>query len=153
MEHVFRHPNTNEVVSAHINDEYSYCFRKEKADESTVMIACDSRACPNGIWFHLDCVNIRENEIPETFTCSDNCRLYLEQDRWGREQKTSDDSKADYSKALLLHGLLELCRRDAIRENDGAHMMVHWKHSMFQLSNHHCKYIIQASLNIKVLVF
>jgi predicted nucleic acid-binding Zn ribbon protein len=31
--------------------------------------------CPTGVWFHLDCMDMEDEEIPEgDWFCSDNCK-------------------------------------------------------------------------------
>ncbi|KAJ8321141.1 hypothetical protein KUTeg_001231 [Tegillarca granosa] len=62
-------------VSANAEDkEYKYCQCKiEKAGE--MMIFCDNRKCPNGQWFHMECVNDEEDEVPEdAWFCSRQCK-------------------------------------------------------------------------------
>jgi hypothetical protein len=44
-----------------------------------------------------------------------------------RTQPHAIDSKREYSKALLFHGLVHMIMKDAVRENDGHRMVTHWK--------------------------
>lgn len=30
--------------------------------------------CPGNHWFHLQCLNMEEDDIPDEFYCSDDCR-------------------------------------------------------------------------------
>ena len=40
------------------------------------------------------------------------------------------DHELEYSKDVMWHGLIALCRQDEIRENDGPRMVLHWKVDM-----------------------
>ncbi len=46
----------------------------EKEIPSEPMIFCENRNCPRGKWFHLDCVNMSEDDIPdEKWYCCETC--------------------------------------------------------------------------------
>ena len=52
-----------------------------------------------------------------------------------------EDFKFNYVRAFTCMGLMDLVRRDAVRENDGKAMMSHWRMDMLLfLNNHHPKY-------------
>ena len=58
--------------------------------------------------------------------------LYQERACWTTDSPSDDiDHKLNYSKELMWHGLMALCQRDAIRENDGPRMILHWKCDLF----------------------
>ena len=55
------------------------------------------------------------------------------------------DRMKDYATALLFHGLLDLTRKDCVRENDGPMMMTFWKWDLMSFFNrNHTKYVILA---------
>ena len=71
--------------------------------------------------------------------------MFLES-RWvcsiGCNQKKKDNV-LQYSKAILFDGLRNLCRRDAIRENDGPAMLSDWKRYSPEFhTGRHWKYAI-----------
>ena len=43
------------------------------------------------------------------------------------------DFKQVYIKRLLWGGLNNMARHDAVKENDGARMIMHWKFDMFEV--------------------
>ncbi|XP_070542604.1 uncharacterized protein [Ptychodera flava] len=98
------------------SDDYPYCFCGE--DVGGTMIECSNAECGYGRWFHLPCVLLNEDTVPETddWFCTDTCR-----------------------------GLNDLVRRDAVRENDGPAMLEHWKiDSLDFWQKNHFKYMILA---------
>ena len=56
-----------------------------------------------------------------------------------------DDFKQVYIKRLLWGGLNNMARHDAVKENDGARMIMHWKFDMFEFM----KKIIQNILYLE----
>lgn len=47
---------------------YCFCGKTEGADSN--MIECENPECSIG-WFHMKCVNLTEDSIPEVWFCSD----------------------------------------------------------------------------------
>ena len=55
------------------------------------------------------------------------------------------DHKIEYAKCLLWHGLNEMCRYDALKENDGQRIICHWKFDLLSFfEENHNKYFIYA---------
>jgi hypothetical protein len=72
-----------------------------------------------------------------------------------KSQKSSakEDGVFNYI-TLLFMGLLDLVCRDAVRENDGAAMMSHWKMDMILFhNNHHPKYVLLGHRLITGTIF
>jgi hypothetical protein len=38
------------------------------------MIECENPECTNGQWFHLECVDLDEDNLPDEWFCSSACR-------------------------------------------------------------------------------
>lgn len=65
----------------------------------------------------------------------------------GRGKKTTADKlrdlKKEYVERLLWRGLNNMARHDAVKENDGPRMIIHWKFDMFEFyEKNHPKYFI-----------
>lgn len=75
-------------------------------------------------------------------------KWYCNQCKSGTDQPESvvkPDLKNLYVRALTYHGLMDLVRHDAVRENDGDAMMGHWRYDVVQFHNrHHPKYVVLA---------
>lgn len=127
------------------NDEYDECICKREIPGAN-MIFCDNRKCPRGVWFHLECLDMEEDDVPDgKWFCSDTCKMSK---GLKRPQKTKTveafiDAKKDYTLRVMWRGLNQKVRRDAIRENDGNRMILHWKLDMLQFfEKHHPKYFL-----------
>lgn len=58
---------------------------------------------------------------------------------------SSEDSVLHYSCSILRHGLLDIARHDAVRENDGDRIVLLWKHDFLQYYHlKHSKYAMFA---------
>lgn len=127
------------------NESYPFCVCKLEKP-GAVMVFCNNRNCQRGVWFHIECVNMEEEDIPEgAWYCSGDC----EQEKSTRriKKKTTANSltdfKMDYVLLLIWRGLSQMSRKDAIRENNGKMMLIHWKFDLFQFfSRHHPKYFL-----------
>lgn len=142
-----------------------FCNCKMVRSGPQVMCALGSQ-CTRGIKFHVACVNAQlpEGEIKRsrcplnfcvrwlyqvftqlynTFTihtgtggtwyCSPECASI------GGEER---DHVRSYALSVTLHGLLDLCHRDVIREADGLAMMSLWRVNMLRFWNgNHFKYL------------
>lgn len=65
----------------------------------------------------------------------------------GHGKKTTADKlkdlKKEYLEILLWRGLNNMARHDAVKENDGPRMIIHWKFDMFEFyEKNHPKYFI-----------
>ena len=103
------------------NESYPFCVCKLEKP-GAVMVFCNNRNCQRGVWFHIECVNMEEEDIPEgAWYCSGDC----EQEKSTRriKKKTTANSltdfKMDYVLLLIWRGLSQMSRKDAIRENNG----------------------------------
>ncbi|XP_069114331.1 LOW QUALITY PROTEIN: uncharacterized protein [Argopecten irradians] len=122
------------------------CYCKTEK-EGELMVFCSGKKCPNGTWFHLECVEMTEDEVPDgEWYCSQECKTGKKQ-HTKKRRKVIDILKADrkryYSVRLIWRGLGQMVRRDAIRENDGERMITHWKFDLLQFyEKHHPKYFL-----------
>lgn len=147
VDSVYYSPNTKEVINVAIDknvDQGQYCICQ--LDIGGTMIYCGHVDCSKGSWFHLECLGLDEDEVPEgEWFCSDECRKGA-QNRSKRKKRTVDkfkDQKLEYVKHLLWRGLNCRARHDAVKENDGPRMIRHWKFDMFDFHEHnHPKYFI-----------
>lgn len=134
------------------DEAYSFCVCKE--DLGGDMVLCCNKKCEFGGWFHLECKDMEPEDVPpddEPWYCSAACHdkqnsrtKKSRRETTRASQPTSDvDHKMEYSKAVMYHGLFSLCRRDAIRENDGPRMLLHWRFDMLRFfTENHPKYFI-----------
>ena len=122
---------------------YAFCTCHTDIDDAMVM--CDYPLCKLGGWFHISCLNMSPEDIPEgDFYCSTECSEASKQYK-GVILQTSDDHVFEYSRAMLYRGLGERARYDAIRENDGDRIMSHWRFDMVEFFEmHHPKYFIEG---------
>ena len=73
--------------------------------------------------------------ISDQWYCSQDCILGTE----------GDDYVQNYSKSIMWEGLTNLCRKDAVREGDGAATLSDWKLDTINFWNmRHTKYFIIA---------
>jgi hypothetical protein len=71
-----------------------------------------------------------------------------------QKSPAKEDGVLNYITSLLFVGLLDLVRHDAVRENDGAAMMSHWKMDMILFhNNHHPKYVFLGHRLIAGTIF
>ena len=132
-----------------IQEDYQYCICKEDIPGAT-MIFCDNKNCTKGNWFHLECMEMAEEDVPDDkWYCSEECRFAKsKRGKSGKRRTTSSsltDHKRDYALMVMYRGLNQKVRRDAIRENDGELMIRHWKFDMLQFfDKHHPKYFLQG---------
>ena len=55
------------------------------------------KACPNFEWFHLGCVDLSEDTIPEVWLCSDLCRqTYLGAGNEPKQQNKLEKASWEY---------------------------------------------------------
>jgi hypothetical protein len=158
--------NTTILREEDLRAAFPYCCRNELEED---MMACDmGQACPKGEWFHYGCVAVDEDNIPEQWFCSNSCKgkftVAQSRKRYKRRKgqrgkahqsalvreelessSSTDDFKERHSRALTWAGLNLLCRRDAVRENDGPDMLRHWRLDLANFMNYnHPKYTILA---------
>lgn len=120
------------------DSEFCVC-RTEHQDLE--MIYCANKDCMFGGWFHLDCLGLKE-EPDGDWWCSPECRNYQP----GKKKKTTvadnlTDHKKSYALKVMWHGLNQRVRRDALRENDGNRIIMHWKFDLLNFFEHnHPKY-------------
>ena len=123
-----------------------YCICK--LDYEGTMIYCNNSECKEGSWFHLECLGMEEEDVPEDdWFCSESCKVSLTKEgKKQKKQKVSErfrDLRKEYVHGLLWRGLNAIARHDAVKENDGPRMINHWKHDMFEFyERSHPKYFI-----------
>ncbi len=66
------------------------------------------------------------------------------------DTKISIDHKLEYSKAVIWHSLNAIVRYNAVYENDGKWMEMHWDFDLIQF--HHCRHPKYLSIAIALLV-
>lgn len=127
-----------------VKDTYPFCICKEDV-EGADMVYCENKNCPNGVWFHLECMDMTPDDVPDgKWYCSDDCRNPKPKKR-GRKAVVDKlfDGKRNYAIAVMWRGLNQRVRHDAIRENDGPRMIMHWKFDMLQyIQMNHPKYFL-----------
>lgn len=141
-------PNTKEVLNVSldkIHDVSLHCICQR--DIGGTMIYCCNSHCEKGSWFHLECLGITEDEVPENdWFCSDDCRNSKSEKGKKKKKKTVDkfhDGKYEYVCHLIWRGMNDMARHDAVKENDGPRMIRHWKFDMFEFfQKNHPKYFI-----------
>ena len=112
---------------------YQFCICKLETLEFE-MVLCENTHCENGGWFHLDCVGITTEELPDgDFFCSKKCEDHAKSTVHKRLPEACD-RRLMYSKALLWRGLNDMIRADAIKENDGSRIIRHWKFDLINFS-------------------
>ena len=148
VEGIYQAPNTKEVINVAIDrkiDKVLHCICK--LDIGGTMIYCNNQDCDKGTWFHLECLGMEEDEVPEgEWFCCEDCRISSTSRRGRKKKKTVEnfkDLKLEYVQRLLWRGLNCRARHDAVKENDGPRMIRHWKFDMFEFHEHnHPKYFI-----------
>jgi len=116
-------------------------FSPDTEDEDIPMIECEGPGCGNGRWFHLECVGLTEDSVPEgSWFCSTTCRSAV---KVRVAEAVSDDLVYEYSRRVTWAGLNDMVRRDAVRHNDGPMMLTYWKADLLNfLAYNHPKYFI-----------
>ena len=145
VEFLFKKPDIVAVMRSRDHsggNEYAFCTCKEHIGGE--MVECGYPKCDQGMWFHLSYKGMEMGDVPLDpilWYCS---ALYQERACWTTDSPSYDiDHKLNYSKELMWHGLMALCRRDAIRENDRPRMILHWKCDLFWFfEKGHPKYFI-----------
>ncbi|CCD25373.1 Yng1p NDAI_0F00540 [Naumovozyma dairenensis CBS 421] len=67
-------PVSPKIVAAPPPLLYCFCQRPSFGE----MIACDNINCPNGEWFHYECVGIKPSSPPKgEWFCSEHCKLLV----------------------------------------------------------------------------
>jgi hypothetical protein len=71
VDYIYVSPYTNQIINGNVTGEfdYDYCVCKTDIEEST-MIYCENDNCPNGQWFHLQCVGLECVPDVDYFCCS-----------------------------------------------------------------------------------
>ena len=135
--HLAFHPTT--IDSTTEEQTLTYCFCKT-TEEHGNFIKCENHKCVYNQWFHLECVNISPDNVPdEKWFCSQVCKEMSD----ATDDSSDIDSKFEYTKAVLWHGISEKVRHDAIREADGDRMLCHWRFDMLDFIRwHHPKYFV-----------
>ena len=167
---VFMPPDSSSVINAVIktgDKQFNYCLCRK--DQGGDMIFCENKKCPRGQWFHVGCMDMSADDIPEgSWFCQEYCRAVAStggvvkgRKQTGGSQKKkkkrddisdeseseSDayDSKFAYSKAVIWRCLFNKCLHDAIKHNNGPKIISIWKYRLFDLDTfHHPKLMVQA---------
>ena len=127
-------------------DDEGYCVCNEDKEGSWVM--CNNRVCRRGKWFHLECLNLEMDDLPDgEWFCCGECNEVWKKKREKKQnrEKLSKDWVFEYTKALLWRGLGEMARHDTLRENDGPRIIMHWRFDIIEfLTHNHTKYFVFA---------
>lgn len=147
---VYEKPNSEEVINVKIDKKckpslYCYC----KIDAGGTMVYCNNSKCDKGTWFHIECIGMLEEDVPEgSWYCCEVCKVMATTKRVGKKSNVADrfrDMKKEYAERLLWRGLNDLARKDAVKENDGMRMIRHWKFDSLDFyEKNHPKYLIYA---------
>ena len=61
------------VLNAAEDTEKIYCWCGDDLG-AIPMVQCENNACPNGDWFHLECLVVEEDDLPEgDWFCTPDC--------------------------------------------------------------------------------
>ncbi len=103
------------------------------------MVICENQQGEFGQWFHLACMDIDPQMVTDDLIwyCSESCK-----EQYVSDPQPNVDHKWEYAKALIWHGLMADCQKDAVRENDGPRMILHWKVDLWFFQEHRLKYFI-----------
>lgn len=158
VDHCFQPFSVSDIIDApeYEEDGMQFCVCKEPAEGE--MLGCSNDSCPQGLWFHPRCINMLPTDIPshEWYCCPDCERTSLAVGGGASSQRRSRnkttnlssglmDHKNEYSRAVVMRGLFHMALRDAVRENDGERMLIHWKFLMPHFFHRgHPKYFILA---------
>ncbi|KAK3108451.1 hypothetical protein FSP39_008205, partial [Pinctada imbricata] len=127
------------------NENVQYCVCRQ-SDEDAEMVLCENPLCKRGKWFHLRCLGLSPDQLPDKkWFCSKNCADEFKGLGGKETEGACKDHVFAYSKALMWRGIGEMARSDAIKENDGTRMIIHWKCDMPEFYEmNHTKYFIFA---------
>ncbi|KAK3105421.1 hypothetical protein FSP39_024916 [Pinctada imbricata] len=186
---IWMETNYDAVINPDSDQPYDYCYCKEENEED--MIECSGPRCRCGKWFHLTCIQMTQDEVPDGDWFRNDCEtlrsLYpfcicytdlgtamiacdnpecerewyhlscvgitdVPSGRWyccveceKKHTPENPDRLRDYILSLLFHGLLDLTRKDCVRENDGPMIIQFWKYDLVPFHNrNHSKYVILA---------
>lgn len=87
---------------------------------------------------------LEEDDVPDkNWWCSLECKNY---EHGKKKRATVADNLTDHKKCYALrvmwHGLNQKVRRDALRENDGKRIIMHWRFDLLNFYEHnHPKYL------------
>jgi hypothetical protein len=142
---VYMHPNVADIlrpIAPPARDMYGFCVCRVDLG-SVPMIFCNNKTCVDSQWFHMECVGVDPYAVPDgNWYCSERCKSTLVREKSTSVSK-SIDGKREYAKAVIWHGLSHMVRKDAVLENDGNRMVVHWKHDFLKFYIHnHPKYFL-----------
>ena len=131
-----------EIVDGSFHEPHCIC----RSDIDDEMVYCKNNSCKRGSWFHLSCMNMTAEDVPERdYYCSVDCAKSSKKRKGVLSSHTTTDHVYEYSKTLLHRGLGERVRSDAIRQNDGERMLMHWKYDMLEFeSMNHPKHFIEG---------
>ena len=123
---------------------YPYCICHTDIEDD--MLFCENPSCRRGTWFHLSCMNMSLEDVPEDkYYCSIECSQASQKKKRVVVFHATNDHVFQYSRAMLFRGLGERARYDAIRENDGDRIISHWRSDMIDFYNmQHPKYFIEG---------
>lgn len=117
------HSMVNKILDIKEDTPEQFCICKIDIPGST-MIYCANRHCERGVWFHLECMEMEEDDVPDgDWFCSEDCKEQKGRRRGRKKTSWADkqlDQKSEYTKRVMWRGLNQKCRKDALRENDGA---------------------------------
>ncbi|XP_014672567.1 PREDICTED: uncharacterized protein LOC106813035 [Priapulus caudatus] len=134
-------PDASCIINAAAEEpELKYCLCQEELEDAQ-MVKCENKKCRRGQWFHLKCIDLAEEDLPDgDWFCSQQCN--------NKKMKTAkpsatEDHKFQYSKAVLWYGLGDSVRTDAVRQGDGNRIIMHWRQDMVHFfEGHHTKYFV-----------
>lgn len=111
----------------HTVESSQYCICK--LDVGGAMLDCNNAAYEKGAWFHLECLGLEEDEVVDKEYCGFVKKIACKKKR-RESMDIFRDCKQTYTKRLLWRGLNNMARHDAIRENDGARLIMQWQFYM-----------------------
>ncbi|XP_003729577.2 uncharacterized protein LOC586013 isoform X1 [Strongylocentrotus purpuratus] len=150
VEIAFQYLDKPEITVQHMEEPeseihaYPYCICHTDIEDD--MLFCENPSCRRGSWFHLSCMNMSLEDVPEDkYYCSIECSQASQKKKRVFVFHATDDHVFQYSRAMLFRGLGERARYDAIRENDGDRIISHWRFDMVDFYNmQHPKYFIEG---------
>ena len=148
VEYVYMSPNIKDICNVQVSlgriRNFQYCICNLNIGGE--MVYCFNKKCEKGSWFHLECLGVTSDELPEgDWFCCSSCQKEASKKPRKRNAANLIDSKQEYVKQLLWYGLNDLIRHDAVKENDGVRMIRHWKFDILQFFEEgHPKYFIFA---------
>lgn len=130
----------NEGITGTEETGFCVCRTDHQGED---MIFCANKDCMFGGWFHRECIGLTEEDVPEEdWWCSPECRNY--KPGKGKKNTVADnltDHKKMYALKVMWYGMNQKVRRDALRENDGPRIIMHWKFDLLNFYEYnHPKY-------------